>query len=125
MDALLEQGDAARPLVCVIGAFVKRRSNLALICEGENAISADDLIHCLRESLEYLEGCGIVCAMNASANAQRTDYAPELRGRFFYSPDRGGCRRAAEHIQVRRGGTFDHGERGRRTMPDAFLFGGR
>ena len=68
MDALLEQGDAALPLVCVIGAFVKRRSNLALICEGENAISADDLIHCLRESLEYLEGCGIVCAMNASTD---------------------------------------------------------
>lgn len=68
MDALLEQGDAALLQVCVIGAFVKRRSNLALICEGENAVSADDLIHCLRESLEYLEGCGVACAMNTSVD---------------------------------------------------------
>lgn len=73
MDALLEQGDAALPQVCVIGAFVKRRSNLALICEGESTVSADELTHCLRESLEYLEGCGVACAMNTSVDGTKIE----------------------------------------------------
>ena len=73
MDALLEQGDAALPQVCVIGAFVKRRSNLALICEGESTVPADELTHCLRESLEYLEGCGVACAMNTSVDGTKIE----------------------------------------------------
>ena len=73
MEALLNQGDAALPLVCVIGAFVKRRSNLALICEGERSVSIDELTYCIRESLEYLEGCGVVCALTASISGAKTD----------------------------------------------------
>ena len=84
MDALLEQGDAALPQVCVIGAFVKRRSNLALICEGESTVSADDLIHCLRESLEYLEGCGVACAMNTSVDGIKIEGSVLQRAYVFF-----------------------------------------
>lgn len=73
MDALLNQGDGALPWVCVIGAFVKRRSNLALICEGGDAVPADELTYCLRESLEYLEGCGVACAMNAPVGGMKIE----------------------------------------------------
>lgn len=59
--------------MCVIGAFVKRRSNLALICEGERSVSIDELTYCIRESLEYLEGCGVVCALTSSTGGIKTD----------------------------------------------------
>ena len=45
--------------VCVIGAYVKRRSNLILIGERENTVAAAELGLCLRESLESLAACGI------------------------------------------------------------------
>ena len=87
MEALLDQGDTALPQVCVIGAFVKRRSNLALICEGADVVSVDELIYCIRESLEYLEICGVVCAMNASVNGQRLP-ADVLQAAYDFFEDR-------------------------------------
>ena len=75
MDALLNQGDAALATVCVIGAFVKRRSNLALICEGGAAVPIDELTYCIRESLEYLENCGVACASTAPVKGEKIEGA--------------------------------------------------
>ncbi len=50
--------------VCVIGAYVKRRSNLILIGERENTVAAAELGLCLRESLESLSACGIGTALD-------------------------------------------------------------
>ena len=50
--------------VCLLGAYVKRRVNLALICEKREAVPAGELAHCIRESLIYLTQYGVVCAMH-------------------------------------------------------------
>ena len=50
--------------VCLLGAYVKRRVNLALICDKKAAVLADELTHCIRESLTYLTQYGAVCALH-------------------------------------------------------------
>ena len=50
--------------VCLLGAYVKRRVNLALICDKKEVISVDELAHCVRESLTYLTQYGAVCALH-------------------------------------------------------------
>ena len=65
MDALLD-GDAPQNirLVCILGAYVKRRGNLALICEKEALLSTDELAYCIRESLIDLTAYGVVCSFH-------------------------------------------------------------
>lgn len=50
--------------VCLLGAYVKRRVNLALICDKKAAVLADELTHCIRESLTYLTQYGAVCTLH-------------------------------------------------------------
>ena len=50
--------------VCLLGAYVKRRVNLALICDKKAAVLADELAHCIRESLTYLKQYGAVCTLH-------------------------------------------------------------
>ena len=50
--------------ICLLGAYVKRRGNLALICDKKAVVRADELTHCLRESLTYLTQYGAVCALH-------------------------------------------------------------
>ena len=50
--------------VCLLGAYVKRRVNLALICDQKTVVPVDELIHCIRESLIYLTQYGAVCALH-------------------------------------------------------------
>ena len=50
--------------VCLLGAYVKRRVNLALICDKKTVVSVDELAHCIRESLTYLTQYGAVCALH-------------------------------------------------------------
>ncbi len=44
---------------CVLGAFIKRRANLALLSAEHGALSPDELYYSLRETLEYLGLCGV------------------------------------------------------------------
>lgn len=65
MEGLLVDGqpqDLRR--VCILGAYVKRRGNLALICEREPLVSVDELAYCIRESLSYLSAYGVACALH-------------------------------------------------------------
>ena len=55
--------------VCLLGAYVKRRVNLALICDKKAVVRADELTHCLRESLTYLTQYGAVCALHQEGTA--------------------------------------------------------
>ena len=48
--------------ICILGAYVKRRVNLALICDKKMVVPVDELAHCIRESLTYLTQYGAVCA---------------------------------------------------------------
>ena len=50
--------------VCLLGAYLKRRVNLALICDKKTTVSADELAHCIRESLTYLTQYGAVCTLH-------------------------------------------------------------
>ena len=50
--------------VCLLGAYVKRRVNLALICDLKAVVPVDELVHCIRESLTYLTQYGAVCALH-------------------------------------------------------------
>lgn len=65
INQLLEE-ESIRNLkqVCLLGAYVKRRVNLALICDKKAVVPVDELAHCIRESLTYLTQYGAVCALH-------------------------------------------------------------
>ena len=64
INRLLENGGVKKlKSVCLLGAYVKRRVNLALICEKKAAVPVEELAHCIRESLTYLTQYGAVCAL--------------------------------------------------------------
>ena len=50
--------------VCLLGAYLKRRVNLALICDKKTTVPADELAHCIRESLTYLTQYGAACSLH-------------------------------------------------------------
>ena len=50
--------------VCLLGAYVKRRVNLALICDQKAVVPVDELTHCIREPLTYLTQYGAVCTLH-------------------------------------------------------------
>lgn len=45
--------------VCVIGSYIKRRGNLLLLGEENNAVNANELEYCIRESIENLHLGGV------------------------------------------------------------------
>ena len=50
--------------VCVIGAYVKRRSNLILIGENADTVPAEEAALCLRESADALNASGIPATLD-------------------------------------------------------------
>lgn len=63
MDEMLRGKQGSKlALVCIWGAYVKRRSNLALICQKDAPVSVEELAYCIRESLVYLTAYGVACA---------------------------------------------------------------
>lgn len=62
----LECSDAAQSRcilseINVIGAYIKRRSNLILLKEAHKEIPGEELLRCLEESIENLKVCGVHC----------------------------------------------------------------
>ena len=55
--------------VCVYGAYVKRRCNLALIREAESSVQAQELALCIRESLSYLSDVGVTVSFQLQGGA--------------------------------------------------------
>ena len=65
IQRLLEDGNGQKlKRVCILGAYVKRRVNLALICERDTAVPVEELTHCVRKSLTYLTQYGVSCALH-------------------------------------------------------------
>ena len=65
IDALLIDNQPRNlQIVCILGAYIKRRANLELICENEALLSTDELTYCIRESLIHLTAYGAVCAFH-------------------------------------------------------------
>lgn len=63
-----ESANKALAQVCVISAYIKRRSNLLLLGEENSLISAGELEFCLHESLDNLRLLGVFTSVNSSCN---------------------------------------------------------
>lgn len=63
--------------VCVLSAYIKRRSNLILLGENTPLLPAEELANCLRESLLCLKTAGVAGALET---------APSLQGLLLPAP---------------------------------------
>lgn len=74
MDALLAQSSdplvahSAMAKMCVIGSYVKRRSNLLLLGEENLTVHARELEYCIRESLDNLQLASVSTMLNAQCD---------------------------------------------------------
>ena len=76
--------------ICILGAYVKRRVNLALICDKKMVVPVDELAHCIRESLTYLTQYGAVCALHQEGRGSVSSREAQTAYDFFE-----GCLEAA------------------------------
>ena len=76
--------------VCLLGAYIKRRINLALICDQKTVVPVDELAHCIRESLTYLTQYGAVCALHQEGKGGVNSRSAQTAYDFF-----GDCLEAA------------------------------
>ncbi|MCQ2462174.1 MAG: hypothetical protein MJ177_02065 [Clostridia bacterium] len=53
--------------VCILASYVKRKSNLILICENAESINIEELAFCFRESVDYLNLYGVVSSFDLKA----------------------------------------------------------
>ena len=84
INRLLENGGAKNlKSVCLLGAYVKRRVNLALICEKKAIVPVEELTHCIRESLTYLTQYGAVCALHQEGSGDVDSRAAQLAYDYF------------------------------------------
>jgi len=77
MEMLLSQaaGDPryanrAMAKICAIGSYVKRRSNLSLLGEGEQLVNAREMEYCIRESLDNLRLMSIYTMLDAQCEGE-------------------------------------------------------
>ncbi len=52
--------------IAVLGAYIKRRSNLQILAQNEDTTAVNELILCIEESLRYLRLAGRVCALDSN-----------------------------------------------------------
>ena len=69
--------------ICILGAYVKRRVNLALICDKKMVVPVDELAHCIRESLTYLTQHGAVCALHQGGRGSVSSREAQTAYDFF------------------------------------------
>ena len=69
--------------ICILGAYVKRRVNLALICDKKTVVPVDELAHCIRESLTYLTQYGAVCALHQEGRGSVSSREAQTAYDFF------------------------------------------
>ena len=84
INRLLEEENVPNlKLVCLLGAYVKRRINLALICDQKAFVPVDELAHCVRESLTYLTQYGVVCTLHQEGNDSVSSRDAQIAYDFF------------------------------------------
>ena len=69
--------------ICILGTYVKRRVNLALICDKKMVVPVDELAHCIRESLTYLTQYGAVCALHQEGRGSVSSREAQTAYDFF------------------------------------------
>lgn len=71
LEAMLEDEQAVTDIrkrlayICVISSYVKRRSNLILLSEGEEKINAKELEYCVRESVNSIGISDVMCSFES------------------------------------------------------------
>lgn len=84
INRLLEDGSGRNlKQICLLGAYVKRRVNLALICEKKAAVPVEELAHCIGESLTYLTQYGAVCALHQEGKGSISSRDVQIAYDFF------------------------------------------
>lgn len=84
IDEMLASGQKQDlQLVCILGAYIKRRGNLALICEEDALLSVEELAYCIRESLIYLNAYGVVCAFHQEGKGKTSGARLQAAYDFF------------------------------------------
>jgi len=65
-------GDTPRTMaqIGVLGAYIKRRSNLIILSEDTAEMPAEELAYCLRESADNLEAAGAECSCSADCTGR-------------------------------------------------------
>lgn len=56
--------------ICVLGTYIKRRSNLLILSEDNNLFSAEELNYCLKESVEAMLQGEIDCSLKVSCKGK-------------------------------------------------------
>lgn len=51
-------------VIAILGAYIKRQTNLILLKEKSDQIPAEELNYCIRESVECLKTCGVTCSFD-------------------------------------------------------------
>ena len=74
-------GDMRR--ACVSATYIKRRSNLVMISENVEAVSADELAYSVKESVDYLTLCGIECTLVTTGSGEIPCAVAETMYDFF------------------------------------------
>ena len=69
--------------ICILGAYVKRRVNLALICDKKMVVPVGELAHCIRESLTYMTQYGAVCALHQEGRGSVSSREAQTAYDFF------------------------------------------
>ena len=80
---LSDKGVQSLKHICILGAYVKRRVNLALICDKKMVVPVDELAHCIRESLTYLTQYGAVCALHQEGRGSVSSREAQTAYDFF------------------------------------------
>lgn len=65
-----EQSNVLLAQICVISAYIKRRANLILMSEEQEFTSGEELISCLRESLDNLQLCNAITYLDKHCDGQ-------------------------------------------------------
>lgn len=66
-DEILETEFA---VIAILGAYIKRQTNLILLKEKTQKISAEELFYCIRETEECLRTCNIHCSLKSDVSGE-------------------------------------------------------
>lgn len=57
-------------IICILGAYIKRRTNLELLRENADKLSVEELNYSIRESVECLKACNISCSFRSNLTGE-------------------------------------------------------
>lgn len=62
--------DTEFAIIAILGAYIKRQTNLILLKEKSDKLTAEELSYCIRESVECLRGCNVHCSFDNSVSGE-------------------------------------------------------